>query len=187
MEYFILKYIDTFIVMDVDFTNISYLEKGNQQQQNLYRLLTTHNVLSVLAPYQPLVVGTIPIGIDVEGSDADIILQFDCIEELPMLLHQQFSEYANYRLRMQADNVLVCNFSIEEVPFELYATNIPTQAQYAFKHMLKEYEILQKKGATFKAEVLALKKSGMKTEPAFCKLLGLEGNPYEVLLKYNLE
>lgn len=48
--------------------------------------------------------------------------------------------------------------------------------------MIAEYKILQAKGEEFKQKIIELKKQGIKTEPAFGMLLGLE-NPYEELLK----
>jgi hypothetical protein len=49
--------------------------------------------------------------------------------------------------------------------------------------MIAEYKILQEEGEEFKQKIIELKKQGIKTEPAFGILLGLE-NPYEDLLKY---
>ncbi len=49
--------------------------------------------------------------------------------------------------------------------------------------MLIEYKLLLEKGEEFRKEIISLKKQGYKTEPAFAKLLGVEGNAYEGLLK----
>ena len=49
--------------------------------------------------------------------------------------------------------------------------------------MIIERNILEEKGFEFKQKVKDLKSSGIKTEPAFEKLLGLEGDPYIELLK----
>ena len=49
--------------------------------------------------------------------------------------------------------------------------------------MLAEYKILNNKGLEFKNEIKELKAKGIKTEPAFAKLLGLKGDPYLELLK----
>ena len=35
-----------------------------------------------------------------------------------------------------------------------------------------------------KEEIVSLKKQGYKTEPAFCKVLGLKGDPYHSLIQY---
>ncbi len=51
--------------------------------------------------------------------------------------------------------------------------------------MITEHAILKEKGKNFKQEIIKLKASGLKTEPAFAKLLGIEGDPYEELLKLN--
>lgn len=49
--------------------------------------------------------------------------------------------------------------------------------------MLVEYKLLQQHGEDFRQQVVALKKAGIKTEPAFAKLLQLPGDPYEALLQ----
>jgi len=72
---------------------------------------------------------------------------------------------------------------LEEFPIEIFAQNKPTIEQNAYRHMIAEYKILQEKGEEFKEKIIDLKKKGIKTEPAFGMLLGLE-NPYEDLLKF---
>jgi hypothetical protein len=49
--------------------------------------------------------------------------------------------------------------------------------------MITEYRILLEKGEAFRSQIVELKRQGMKTEPAFALLLGLEGDPYLELLK----
>ena len=55
-----------------------------------------------------------------------------------------------------------------------------------YLHMVIEYKILLQKGESFRQQVIALKQSGLKTEPAFAQLLGLPGNPYTALLEFNI-
>ncbi|WP_343330978.1 DUF4269 domain-containing protein [Polaribacter staleyi] len=57
------------------------------------------------------------------------------------------------------------------------------KTQNAYRHMIVENKILKEKGFEFKQSIKKLKSNGTKTEPAFAKLLGLEGNPYTELLK----
>jgi len=49
-----------------------------------------------------------------------------------------------------------------------------------------EYELLQR-DPRMRERVISLKKQGYKTEPAFCKLLNISGDPYEGLLLYGVE
>lgn len=169
------------------FRNIQYLQFGNPKQQKVHQLLNDFQIIEQLENYNPLVVGTIPIEIDLDESDVDIILEANDSDELEKFLSDKFSHFQNFEIeRRMSDkqNILICNFIIDQIPFEIYAENKPTHLQYGFLHMIKEFEILNQKGIRFKNEIIQLKKQGYKTEPAFAKLLGLIGNPYEELLRY---
>jgi len=50
--------------------------------------------------------------------------------------------------------------------------------------MLILHRLLQERGEAFRREIIALKQRAYKTEPAFAKALGLEGDPYLALLRY---
>ena len=52
--------------------------------------------------------------------------------------------------------------------------------------MIIEHKILQENDEKFRRDIIKLKERGLKTEPAFAKLLGLEGNPYQALLDYKV-
>ncbi|KKO90503.1 hypothetical protein AAW12_15565 [Sphingobacterium sp. Ag1] len=171
--------------MTINFKNIDYLKSGNDVQKKAYRLLTDYHITTLLDAYDPIVVGTIPIQLDVGGSDIDIILCVDDFDALEEMLSLNFSKHAHFRLRRPADRVIVCRFTIEEQLFEIYATDEATEIQNGYLHMLKEHEIIQLRGGEFAEQVRQLKRSGIKTEPAFCQLLGIEGDAYTELLKYN--
>ncbi len=49
--------------------------------------------------------------------------------------------------------------------------------------MVVEDRILRLGGERTREEIVILKKSGLKTEPAFARYLGIYGNPYDELLK----
>lgn len=171
------------------FKNISYLQKGNPKQKIVYTLLNEYKIIELLKDYKPLVVGTIPIEIDLPESDVDIILETNDFYELEKFLIQNFYHFQNFEIQQRTDEnqtILVCNFTIDEIPFEIYAENKPTHLQNGFLHMIKEHEILQKLGKDFQNQIIQLKKEGHKTEPAFAKLLNLPGNPYIELLRYKI-
>ncbi|SFN07789.1 protein of unknown function [Chryseobacterium oleae] len=174
----------------IDFTNIEYLKSGNERQKRAYDVLKKYQVFEKLKDYSPVLAGTIPIEIDIESSDLDIICEVDleCEEDF-------LDEIAVRRLMpgdtdVKVENIVVCgeksivlNFMLEEFPIEIFGQNKPSTEQNAYRHMVAEYRILQEKGEDFKHKIIELKKQGMKTEPAFGLLMELE-NPYEDLLKF---
>ena len=46
--------------------DITYLKSGTSQQKRMYNVLTHTKILELLQAYQPVVIGTIPIDIDME-------------------------------------------------------------------------------------------------------------------------
>lgn len=170
--------------MTIDFKCIDYLKNGNEKQQHIYNILTTHQLLQHLAHHHPIVVGTFPLGIDIENSDVDIIVEIKNRENLKNLLKDKCSTYAQFNLADLEDGKLLCHFEIEDIPFEIYAADQLTTQQFGYLHLLKEYEILQHEGEAFRQHLIALKREGLKTEPAFCHLLGISGDPYIELLNY---
>ncbi|MNY33867.1 hypothetical protein D3C86_1681660 [compost metagenome] len=117
----------------------------------------------------------------------DIILESDDLIEAKDFFINEFQNQKEFEIQFcKINNIdsLVCNFILEEFPIELFAQNVPSQLQNAYRHMVKEYEILEKEGGEFRRQIINLKEKGWKTEPAFAKLLELKGNPYVELLKY---
>ncbi|MGC3943422.1 MAG: DUF4269 domain-containing protein [Chryseolinea sp.] len=67
----------------------------------------------------------------------------------------------------------------------MFGQSRPSTEQEAYLHMVNEYQVLQSRGSEFRDEIIRLKKSGLKTEPAFAKALGLTGDPYEAMLRFH--
>ncbi len=174
----------------IDFRTIEYLQHGNEKQRRAYLVLKKYQVFEKLKCYSPLLAGTVPIEIDVEGSDLDIICDVDLRSEEDFLDDLMFSKFippdteveVSYPV-LDGEKCITLNFILEDFPIEIFGQNKPTIQQNAYRHMIAEYRILQEKGENFRKEVIALKQQGIKTEPAFGILLGLE-NPYEDLLKF---
>lgn len=170
-----------------NFLDISYLKSGNEKQQKIYQVLTANAILEKLANYTPILVGTFPINIDIQTSDLDIICYVNAkkefIETLKSCFHKEKGFIISENLKL---NSIKANFYIGNFEFEIFGQNIQTQQQNAYRHMLIEYKLLLEKGENFRLQVIELKKQGFKTEPAFAKLLGLVGNPYDELLKLEI-
>ncbi|MDM1045302.1 DUF4269 domain-containing protein [Myroides sp. 1354] len=173
--------------MKIDFNTIAYLQQGSKVQQQVYHTLTSHRILELLAAFNPVVVGTFPLDIAIETSDIDIACQLEDVEVFQSIVQNHFGSctgFSDLVFEMRKQQTYVANFVLDDFPIELFAQAIPVSAQYGYRHMLIEDEILREQGPIFKAQIIALKREGIKTEPAFAKLLGLKGDPYENLLLY---
>lgn len=168
----------------IDFTKIDYLKNGNERQKRAYVVLTRYQILEKLKDYSPILAGTIPIEIDIEDSDLDIICEVTDFTEFEKTLSEMFSEFdlKIKKITVNNEQATVLNFKLEEFPVEIFGQNKPATEQNAYRHMIAEYKVLQEKGNDFKQKIIKLKKQGIKTEPAFGILLNLE-NPYKDLLK----
>ena len=168
------------------FTNINYLQSGNARQQQAFRILTRHRVLEKLEAFDPILTGTIPIEIDIATSDLDIICYCPDLQAFRASVEAGFRDAPGFSMREKTTNGQACvvaNFELDGFPIELFGQNVPTRQQNAYRHMLVEHRILQERGADFRQQVIALKQQGVKTEPAFAQLMGLEGDPYAALLQ----
>jgi len=168
----------------INFLDISYLKSGNERQQKAYQVLTHNQILEKLSPYHPILVGTIPINIDIENSDLDIICEVSDKNAFIESLNKLFGAEKDFILAKSARfDAIKANFIVDTFEIEIFGQNISPVQQNAYRHMLIEHKLLLEKGERFREEIISLKKQGYKTEPAFAKLLGLEGNPYRELLK----
>lgn len=173
----------------INFTRIDYLKNGNERQKRAYEVLTKYSILEKLEPYSAILVGTIPIEIDIESSDLDIICEVDLRFEENFLEYLTLSNLIPIDVDVKIENLMVngeksivLNCMLDGFPIEIFGQNKPVTEQNAYRHMISEYKILQEKGEDFKQKIIELKKRGLKTEPAFGLLMNLE-NPYEDLLK----
>lgn len=175
--------------MTIDFTNIEYLKSGNERQKQAHKELKELKVFEILEIYTPILTGTIPIEIDLSESDLDIICQCKNHSEFSKLLTEIFAQKKGFILESSCNNGIestLARFKTDSFEVEIFGQDIPTKKQNAYRHMLVEYNILNKKGIEFKSNIKKLKQEGFKTEPAFAKLLGIQGNPYEELLIFKI-
>lgn len=169
----------------IDFQNLSYLQKGNARQQKAYQILISAQIWEKLAPFNPLLAGTVPLGIDTPKSDLDILCEVYDFEYFQEILFQNFGHYPHYVASFseaQKQEAFLASFQIQSCTLEIFGQSCPSAQQWAFRHLCIEYRILQVGGLVFQEKVKALKVDGYKTEPAFALLLQLKGNPYTAIL-----
>ncbi|GAA0372744.1 DUF4269 domain-containing protein [Bacillus horti] len=174
------------ITSSQDFTQIDYLAKGNERQKDAYKTLRSMRLMELLEKFDPLLVGTIPIQIDLPESDLDIICEvhdFEHFEKHCVSHFQQYDDFVCSRSTVNGIKRIVVNFTHLGWPFEIFGQSLPTVQQNGYRHMVIEYRILQLMGSKGLKYIRELKAAGFKTEPAFAKLLGLVGDPYMALLQ----
>lgn len=162
--------------------DIAYLLRGNKKQQAAYHALHNVGILKQLLAFDPILVGTIPIDIDIDTSDLDIILCAQDFQELAQIVRKHYQHHTDFYERFSQESY-VANFFAHGFEFELFAQDKPTIQQNAYRHMLIEYRILKFASDTIRQAIRQLKQDGLKTEPAFAQYFSLEGDPYEALLE----
>ncbi len=170
----------------MNFENIEYLRHGNERQRQAYATLTNNQILSKLSQFDPVIAGTIPINIDIENSDLDIICSFGDKLEFQKSITDNFGNERNFTIREQPNLdtfAIVANFFLDGFEIEIFGQTIPTVQQFAYRHLIVEHNLLNKYGEAFRQQIIELKRQGHKTEPAFAIALDLKGDPYVELLK----
>ena len=173
------------------FDSIEHLKTGNDKQRKIFELITKYRVFEILKEFDPILAGTIPIEVDTDKSDLDIICYWKDKYLFSQTLKSNFSSFDGYQQKEKEKRdhltIMAC-FSIEGFEFEIFGQNRPTKTQEANRHMIIEHKLLLKHGEQFRHQVIELKKQGVKTEPAFAQLLGLEtDNPFDKLLEFENE
>lgn len=170
----------------VNWSDISYLAVGNEKQVQVHEVLIKNDIMGILSWYNPILVGTIPIDIDIESSDLDIICEAYDFDRFKQLLDTSFLQLDDYTCSVRiVDGIsrITANFICDGWPIEIFGQPIPVVKQNGYRHMLIESKILEILGLEAKNRIVKYKKQGLKTEPAFAKLLKLEGNPYQAILE----
>ncbi|WP_299379084.1 DUF4269 domain-containing protein [uncultured Kiloniella sp.] len=131
------------------------------------------------------IIGTPPLGIDIADSDIDIA----CFSSAPDALAQRLStalanhtDLSQRTLSFPAYKTVLVSFNFMGWPIEFFIQNKLLNEQFGVRHFLLEKRLLALFGPRFTQRVIELKQQGVKTEPAFAKLLGITGDPYLNLL-----
>jgi len=155
-----------------------FLDLKNPLHRKINHL--SKEVLEEVLLFKPVIVGTYPIGINIESSDIDVIISYKDLNHMKELL-MVYKDYDNFSIKLE--DVLVCNFKASGFEFEIYVDTKPIETFNSYRHLVIERDLLNYFGQDFRQEIIELKRKGVKTEPAFAALLGLFGNPYDALLK----
>lgn len=166
--------------------DIDYLSIGTEIQKQVFELLTEMRIFIDLKEYDPILVGTVPIKINVDGSDLDIIcevLDFEKFEENVRSHYEKMTNFSCIRSVVNETLRIVANFTYNDWEIEIFGQPLKTTEQNGFKHMIVEARILEMTDEKFRKKIISIKSNGIKTEPAFAQVIGLSGDPYIEMLK----
>lgn len=141
-------------------------------------------LMQKLRSFDPIVIGTPPLGIAVDESDIDIACSSSDLGLFKKQVAREFdtfSEFTSYDATLQNHDSAIAQFTAMDWQIELFCQSIPTEQQWGVRHFRIEHRLLTLLPG-LRSRVLQLKRTGIKTEPAFAKALGLSGEPYNAIL-----
>lgn len=166
--------------------NIEYLLSGTARQKNAYIAISELGILKDLEKFNPTLAGTIPLDIDTDASDLDIICQSSNLVEFEALVKKLYKSMRNFKshiINIRDIPSFVSTFEESNFTFEIFCQSIPVKKQYAFIHLNIEARLLKLAGPLARDRIRQLKQQGIKTEPAFAMYFNIAGDSYEELAK----
>lgn len=167
-----------------DWRDPAYLAAGSPAQRAAARALAACAVLERLAPFDPVLAGTYPLDLAVEGSDLDVLCHAPDLALFERAVREALGDRPGFRCERQPAGTtlaVVARFRSGRLPVEVFGQPLPIDRQRGYRHLLVEARLLARGGARLRRAVATLRRSGLKTEPAFARALGLEGDAYERL------
>jgi len=173
--------------MQIPWQDVCYLLHGNERQRAAHRILKSLRVLDILRDYTPVLVGTVPIAIDVAESDLDIICEAHDLDAFQELVTQAFGRQKGFRLKRKRVNALPVVIAVFDagLPIEIFGQPRAVTEQNAYRHMDVQARLLAIGGEKARREIQGLKRAGLKTEPAFARYFDIQGDPFEALLEWS--
>ncbi len=156
------------------------------RQWQAQRALESLGIFDILREYTPVLAGTIPLDIDIAGSDLDIICETHDLSAFEHAVIAAFGKKSGFRIAREdvaGMESVIANFDYAGFPFEIFGQPQPVTEQNAYRHLIVEARLLEIGGERARREIREMKRAGLKTEPAFAQYFHLEGDPYAVLLE----
>lgn len=137
-----------------------------------------------LEEFDPCVVGTLPLGIALPGSDIDIVCHSPDPDAFTRKVWSEFGAFEAFEIFQWTSKrrPIVARFIWGGWPFELFGASLPAREQHAFLHFEIERRLLALDNGQFRSRIMQERLRGLKTEPAFATTLGIDGDPYDGLL-----
>ena len=162
------------------------LRAGSVRQREAYAALRELDVMRALAAFTPVLVGTLPLPIHTPTSDLDVICEVHDEGAFVGAATAAFAdrvELAVARHTIRGVPATLVRFRFGGFDVELFGQPLPVAQQHAYRHLRVEARLLALAGPAAVATLLAMRRAGLKTEPAFARWLRLpDGDPYLAVL-----
>lgn len=139
-----------------------------------------------LARWDPVVVSSAAAGLGLPGSDLDVV----CDLRPPGFadaVRSAFGDRPGFSTWRPGPLLLVA-FGGAEMEIELVGEPRPVEEQLAYRHAVAHRRLVLERGPAFAAQVRDLRRTtGLKTEPAIARILGLDGDPYAAVERVAVE
>ena len=157
-----------------------------EQNKKAFNAVKKMKILDDFRDNSPLISGSCPLGIDISTSDVDILMCAKDLNAFKNTLTKKFGSELDFKIKNHVINgkpSVVANFSFEDILFEVFAQHQHPVLQTANRHFLIQERLIKLGKEPLRKKIIALKQSGLKTESAFAKVLTLEGNSFDELLR----
>ena len=136
-------------------------------------------IASIPEAFDPHLVGTPPLGLDLPASDIDVLCHAPDPVRFTSALWQACADRPHFSIRQGIDRTrpVIASFEADGWRFELFGATAPVHRQDGWRHFDVELRLLRLAGAAFRCSVMAHRGRGLKTGPAFAAALGLPGDP----------
>lgn len=171
-------------MIERNWRDILYLASGTPRQRSAYVALQALGILESLSEYDPVLVSTVAIDIDIPSSDLDIICQVDDLRVFERRLKEMFGNLRGFQVRRSLcdPEAIVSSFFYSGWEIEVFGQAVPVERQNAFRHLQQTSRVIAQGGDLWKRAIRSHKERGMKTEPAVAFALRLTGDPYLAVL-----
>lgn len=158
---------------------------GPRKRLSYLDALAQSGLMEALASFDPHLAGTPPLGLDLPGSDIDVLCEVVDGEAFTRAVWTHAGQRDGFAIRQWTGETrpIVASFEACGWPIEIFGDPRPVVRQPGWRHFMVERRLLALGGEGFRAAIMQRRRHGLKTEPAFAATLGLDGDPYLALLE----
>jgi len=155
-------------------------------QAGLYAILSAHEVLEKLAPFEAVWVGSTALDVHLRQSDVDICCSAKGdLDGFAASLKDLFGTQPKFKLQQKpfrGQPSCIARFALSGQSFEVWGREHPVEAHPFYRLFKVEERLLRFGGDDLRTAIRELKEDGLSTEGAFATALELDGDPEKALL-----